>query len=210
MSTAIPGYRRRPAQARTQERARRILAAAEELLVGEGYAAVTTSRVAAVAGIPVSSLYHLFRDRDSIIDALVAGYLDRFLDITDDISSAVEHHTVGLDQVVSELVDGYASLYRTEPGYRVLWLGGHLDGRLAAKDRDNSSRVAERLRTVLAEQPEAAHRPELVALACRVGVEIGDHLLRLAFQENPDGDPAILEQAKIAVTAYVRQALTRR
>ncbi len=116
---------------------------------------------------------------------------------------------MSLDQAVSELVDGYASLYRTEPGYRVLWLGGHLDGRLAAMDRDNSSRVAERLRVVLAEQPEAAHRPELVALICRVGVEIGDHLLRLAFRENQDGDPAILEQAKIAVTAYVRQALAQ-
>ena len=52
----VPRLRRVPRQARSRERLARMLDAAEELLVAEGPGALTTTRVAATAGVSVGSL----------------------------------------------------------------------------------------------------------------------------------------------------------
>jgi AcrR family transcriptional regulator len=54
--TEIPRLRRVPTQARSRARVRRLVDAAEELLATEGAEALTTTRVAEVAGVSVGSL----------------------------------------------------------------------------------------------------------------------------------------------------------
>ena len=52
-----------PTQARSRERLRRVLDAADEVLTNEGAEAFSTTRVAEVAEIPVGSVYRFFDDK---------------------------------------------------------------------------------------------------------------------------------------------------
>ncbi|MCG8492478.1 MAG: TetR/AcrR family transcriptional regulator [Sneathiellales bacterium] len=74
----IPGAtsRKTPLQARSKERVEKIISSAEFLLKQDDLSQLTTSRIAARAGIPVGSIYQYFKDRDEILLALGNKVLD--------------------------------------------------------------------------------------------------------------------------------------
>lgn len=63
--------RKRPSQGRSRSTVTSILEAADRILRADGYAAASTNRVARVAGFSVGSLYQYFRDKQSIVGALI-------------------------------------------------------------------------------------------------------------------------------------------
>jgi AcrR family transcriptional regulator len=56
-----------------------VLKAADRLLAAEGTDALTTTRVAAEAGVSIGALYQYLPDRDAILHALADRYLTRWL-----------------------------------------------------------------------------------------------------------------------------------
>ena len=62
--------RSRPVQARSREMKERILVAAAQVLAERGFAAMSTNRVAAQAGVSVGSLYRYFADRNDLMEHL--------------------------------------------------------------------------------------------------------------------------------------------
>jgi AcrR family transcriptional regulator len=62
--------RNAPLQARSRERLRRVLDAADEVLAQDGAAAFTTTRVAIEAEVPIGSVYRFFPDKEAIVEAL--------------------------------------------------------------------------------------------------------------------------------------------
>ena len=66
--------RKTPVQPRAVETRDRILAAAARVFSRHGYAAGTTNRIAAEAGLSVGSLYQYLPDKEAIVEAL-AGVL---------------------------------------------------------------------------------------------------------------------------------------
>jgi AcrR family transcriptional regulator len=64
------GRRRIPTQPRAQMTVQSILDAAGDLVVRKGYQHATTNRIAAAAGVPVSSLYQYFASREAVMLAL--------------------------------------------------------------------------------------------------------------------------------------------
>ncbi|MGX6449168.1 TetR/AcrR family transcriptional regulator [Patulibacter sp. S7RM1-6] len=70
--------RRTPRQARSRATVERILDATARVLERDGYAAATTNRVAAEAGVSPGSLYQYFADREDLLVALTARFLRRF------------------------------------------------------------------------------------------------------------------------------------
>jgi AcrR family transcriptional regulator len=70
-----------PTQARSRERLRRVLDAAEELLTRQGASAFTTARIAESAGVPIGSVYHYFSDKGAIVEALALRYWSDFEDL---------------------------------------------------------------------------------------------------------------------------------
>ncbi len=62
--------RRRPVQQRSAEMVERILAAATRVLENDGYARMSTNRVADEAGVSIGSLYRYFADKDEIFSTL--------------------------------------------------------------------------------------------------------------------------------------------
>lgn len=74
--TADGVTRRAPVQERSQRRVRSILDATAELLAEVGYEHVTTSAIAARAGISVGSLYQFFANKEAVMQGLAELYLD--------------------------------------------------------------------------------------------------------------------------------------
>lgn len=61
-----------PRQARAQATVEAIVQACAQVLSAEGYAAVTTNRVAELAGVSIGSLYEYFPNKQSIVAAALA------------------------------------------------------------------------------------------------------------------------------------------
>lgn len=68
--------RRKPSQARARQKVELILEATLRILDREGPDALTTNRIALVAGVSIGTLYQYFADRQSIVDALVRRELE--------------------------------------------------------------------------------------------------------------------------------------
>ncbi|OIJ67814.1 TetR/AcrR family transcriptional regulator [Streptomyces mangrovisoli] len=192
--------RRTPRQARSRARLVRVLDAAERLLVREGVAALTTTRVAAEAGVSVGSLYQYLPDRDAIIDSLAAGYFAKLEAAMDELvrAAAVERWP----DPVGVLIDAFAALYRTEHGFRALWFGSGLTERTRAADREHKLRMADGVRGVLVALGLAVDDVRLER-ACRAAVLAADALAQEAFRRDPEGDAALLEEAKAMLRAYL-------
>src|SRR5262249_12652690 len=84
----------------------------------------TTTRIADVAGVSVGTLYHHFRDRQAILDALQDREFERALALMQDVLSK---DNVGRapHETVARVVRGLAALYAASPGlHRAVALEG--------------------------------------------------------------------------------------
>jgi AcrR family transcriptional regulator len=197
VSLDVPRLRRVPRQARSRERLQRMLDAAEALLVSDGAAALTTTRVAAAAGVSVGSLYQYLPDKEAIVEALANRYLAEFEALMVDVAerAAASEDPVGM------LIDTFAQRYRDRPGYRALWFGRGLTAELRDADRENKLMLADGLRRAIVAAGLAEDGPR-VRLAARTGVLVADALLQEAFRVRRDGDPELIEEAKTVLRPY--------
>ncbi|MGP4111564.1 TetR family transcriptional regulator [Streptomyces sp. 4N509B] len=187
------GMRKEPQQARSRARVEAVLAAADRILAEDGVEALTVRRISAEAGVAVGSLYQFFDDKNAILAAVarhhMAAHAAAMRDILDQARTARWFDLVGL------VFDRYVELYRRNPGYLAIRTGRYLGRELLQLDEDNNAMVAESLRRILVSQEQLTDGPAL-AVACRAGVAASEALLQLAFRDDPEGDPAILAQAR--------------
>lgn len=198
--------RREPKQARSRARLASLLDAAEQLLEREGPDALSTTRIAAEAGVSVGSLYQYFPDKETIVDALARRYLADFEAVM--VALVRSAPAGGWRDPTGELIDAFAGRYAAQPGYRALWLGRHLDEDLRAADRANKELLAEGIRELLVGAGLVGEDPALLG-ACRTGVIAADALLQEAFRLDPAGDPDLLEEAKRLLRCYLTASAQR-
>jgi AcrR family transcriptional regulator len=192
--------RRTPQQARSKARVALLLDAAERVLVRDGVAALTTSRVAAEAGVSVGSLYQYLPDRGAIIDALAATYLNRLERLMDAYvhAAAAERWS----DPVGVLIDGFAEIYRTGAGFRALWFASGLTEQTRAADRAHKHRMADGVHRILLVLDLADGHPDLLA-TCEAAVLAADAVVQEAFRRDEAGDVALLTEAKRMLRAYL-------
>src|SRR5271157_4455790 len=70
--------RRAPVQLRSHQTVQRVLDAASSLLAEMSLEEVTTTRIAAAAGLSIGALYRLFPDKQTIIDAIAVRHVEQF------------------------------------------------------------------------------------------------------------------------------------
>ena len=201
----VPRLRRVPRQARSRERLARMLDAAEELLVAEGPGALTTTRVAAAAGVSVGSLYQYLPDKEAIVEALANRYLAEFEGLMDEL--AAQAGGEGWEDPVGRLVDEFAHRYRDRPGYRALWFGRELTPGLRAADRDNKAALAAGLERVLRTLGLGEDAP--LHAAALAGVLVADALLQEAFRSDSRGEEVLIEEAKRMLRLYLADVIGR-
>lgn len=206
--TAGP-VRRRPVQQRSQERYGRILDACAGLLDEVGATALTTKEVAQRAQVPIGTLYQFFAGKEDLLAALATRNLDSYLQRLGTRLAASA--PVGPDLFTDLAVEEFVAMKRAVPGF------GRLDFGLAGPDVptgvrddrhlldpgvDNNTAVALRLQALGGELFRAGD-PAATTLTLRVALEAADAVLKLAFREAPDGDPALIAECKRLVRGYL-------
>jgi AcrR family transcriptional regulator len=193
-----------PTQARSRERLRRVLDAADRVLVDEGAGAFTTTRIAQVAGVPVGSVYHYFPDKEAIVEALAKRYWSQFADLV--AAAADTDEQSPLDDPAGAVLDALAAGFRGQPGFLALWYGGLRTEQIRDSTRPTREAIARSVSRILAVHwPRASARDR--AAAARMVVLSGDGLLREAFRASERGDRQILAESKLMLNAYVRARL---
>jgi AcrR family transcriptional regulator len=204
-SSALDGTLRHiPTQARSRERLRRVLHAADQVLAREGAGAFTTSRVAEVAGVPVGSVYHYFPDKEAIAEALAVGYWRDFEDLVAAVAETDEREP--LPDPGGAVLETLAAGFRARPGFLALWYGGLRSERVRDATRPTRSAIGRSVERILAVHWPGAD-PGSRTVAAQMVVIAGDGLLREAFRVLPAGDAQVLEESRTMLDAYLSRRL---
>ena len=195
-----PPLRNVPIQARSRERLRRVLDAADDLLVTEGADAFTTNRIASSAGIPVGSVYRYFGDKEAIVQALAVRYWSDFEDLVAAAADADELDP--LPDPGAVVLDALAAGFRARPGFLALWYGGLRTEQVRDATRPTRSAIARSVERILTVHWPDALEADRATCAAMV-VLAGDGLLRDAFRRDPAGDPLVLTEGKLMLDAYI-------
>jgi AcrR family transcriptional regulator len=183
-------------QARSRERLRRVLDAADEVLAAEGPEAFTTTRLAEVAGVSIGSVYRFFPDKEAIVEALAMRYWSDFEDLVAGVAEADEAQP--LDDPIGAVLDVLVAGFRARPGLR--------SEHVRDVTRPTRTAIASSIERILQRHwPDAP--PDTRARVSEMAVLAGDGLLREAFRRDQNGDPAVLAESKHMLRAYIAERL---
>lgn len=141
--------RKRPRQARAKATVEAILEATSQVLVAEGYARMTTTRVAERAGVSVGTLYQYFADKDALVRTLKQRHVGQIMGAMAEAGLASEGGSLGerVRATLSALVAAKAKDGALSMAISMTIL--ELDGRLGL---DQGTDEAEQLVRMLLEQ----------------------------------------------------------
>jgi AcrR family transcriptional regulator len=193
-----------PTQARSRERLRRVLDAADEVLARDGAGAFTTTRIARAAGVPVGSVYRYFPDKEAIVEALATRHWSEFAEL---VAAAAElDEQSPMPDPAGGVLEALASAFRGRPGFLALWYGGLRTERIRDATRPTREAITASVERILTVHwPRAPARDR--AAAARMMVVAGDGLLREAFRTSRRGDEQLLAESRLMLSAYVRARL---
>ncbi|WP_306370394.1 TetR/AcrR family transcriptional regulator [Nocardiopsis sp. CC223A] len=183
-------------------RVQRMLDCCAEILDEVGYDNLSTTRIAERAGVAIGSVYQFFPDKKAITQALGLRFLDQFgARITERLAGVSFGHWTG---AVDTIVDEYIDMHRNVPGFRSLHFGDIVDTRLLNGGTDNNRVISIRLRKIVVSASGIPDSDELDR-AINVAVEAADAVLKLAFRDDPEGDPDLINEAKRLVSSYLTE-----
>ncbi|MCF6473529.1 TetR/AcrR family transcriptional regulator [Nonomuraea sp. MG754425] len=135
-------------QARGLKRMAEILDAAEQVIADVGYPDLTTNQVAARAGMSPGSLYQFFRNKDEILDGLVARYtVDRQEFWAARLAMVTPE--IPLEALVAQLVDESVQFKSASPAYWSLLYGTATGDQFAAASQRLHEDIARHLSGML-------------------------------------------------------------
>lgn len=105
--------RRQPKQRRARLTVEAVLDAVIRILKREGIGAVTTNRVAAVAGVSIGSVYQYFPDKQAIFIALHRRHVDEVDRIIQ--NTLVEHASAPLEDLMRAMIEGMIEAHSSDP-----------------------------------------------------------------------------------------------
>ncbi|GAA4944912.1 AcrR family transcriptional regulator [Nonomuraea thailandensis] len=135
-------------QARGLKRMAEILDAAELVIAEVGYPELTTNQVAARAGVSPGSLYQFFRNKEEILDGLVARYTVDRQEFWAGRLAAVTPE-VPLEALVGQLVDESVRFKSASPAYWSLLYGSATGDQLAAASQRLHEDIARHIAAML-------------------------------------------------------------
>ena len=111
--TAAPLHRREPQQLRARQTVDAILEAVIRILKREGPDAVTTNRIAEVAGVSIGSVYQYFPDKRAIFAALHQRHIEQIDRVME--SALIQNASAPLDRLMRALVDAMIDAHSADP-----------------------------------------------------------------------------------------------
>jgi AcrR family transcriptional regulator len=183
--------RKRPVQDRSRDTVTAILAATIRVLAEDGRA-LTTTRVAEVAGVSVGTLYQYFPNRQALITGVLADHLEAAIVAVEQTAEQVRDRPLAeaTERVVRAFLAAKAARVETSRLLNQVFGIGQLDDRPVIE-------AATRRAQVVVARVMAGSEPDEVDLR-RAGVLCAalQGVVRAAMTEDPDrlSDPAWIEQ----------------
>jgi AcrR family transcriptional regulator len=202
-SSPAGGMRRKPRQARSQERVNRILDVAEELFASQGYAATTTNAIAAQAQVPIGSLYQFFPDKTAILQALALRYAEMLHQklVFMDEDEAV---TLPLADYVNQLIDTTDRFFTDNPSYYAIFM--EVQGtirELEEIDEATDAKLIQDLASSLANRDARLEPADYEAIAFVLVKAIGT-LLWLSLSQEPRYRQRLVAETKRLTLTYLQ------
>lgn len=195
------GAHRIALQKRSKAKFERVIRATNDLLEEGGPELVSTTSVAARAGISVGWLYNFFEGREALLEEiLVSGLreLDRRLE-------NVQFDLGGPNwrEKAEAGVEAHIEYFADLPAVRALWFSSEFSGRMIVANRMHDNELAAFLaRSITNVRPDAPDVP--LGIVAQVFVGMLDKGVDLAYRENPRiGNDAVLEEMKRSGIAYL-------
>ena len=199
--------RRKPKQRRSRQTVEAVLGAVVRVLKREGPDAVTTNRVAEVAGLSIGSVYQYFPDKRAIFVALHRRHIqevDRLIE-----AKLVENATAPLEQFVRAMIETMVNAHRKDPElYAELYqqVPHQADG-----TQDFAVRLHGAFRLALASRAKELKGGRDLDNVAFIVTHLVDALSHGAVLRRPPGLSlaAAEEEAINAILAYLRDSSTR-
>jgi AcrR family transcriptional regulator len=194
--------RRTPLQARSRKRHQALLEAAALVFAERGFEAATTEEIAARAGTSIGSLYQFFPNKLALFEALAQRYLDAARVVYEQLLSD-EMLERPWSQLLDTVIDGFAALQQSEPGFRAVWMNFQLYGVYAEADEALYRVFVDRTQALI-----AAHSPGLPPLQRRVVatlvVQVISAVLFLSARESPLVARKVVAELKTLLRRYLQ------
>ena len=195
LTSSPANVRTEPVQQRSNERIALLLDTAASLIDEKGIDGLTTSDVAARSRSSVGVVYRYFPNIQSLLRALAARNMERFLIAA---FSTTDAHPDGWLGKLDTVLDVYADLCRTEPGFRALHFGGVIDERFIDSQINANKELSNRVLNLVDSRYDMPITDEF-ALDLDVAIEIATALMQRAFRVDRNGDERYLQKARIVV-----------
>ena len=196
--------RRLPMQSRSLHTVQRVLDAASSLLQQLPLEDVTTTRIAAEAGLSIGALYRFFPDKQSIIDAIAVRHIEQFRALFEDaLKKTMEREFANLETfdpvvILTPSVDAYIAYLDEHPDFRTISFGRYISA--ATKERQASPVVGlpALLKNFMLVRLGIPNTPEF-DLMLRIVSEAGERLIAYAYEQptREDRDRVISEMKRM-------------
>ena len=113
VAQAKASVRRRPQQRRARDTVEAVLDAVIRLLKREGTAAITTNRIAEVAGVSIGSVYQYFPDKRAIFTALHTRHVEQIDRVIQ--STLVNHAASSMEELLRAMIEAMIDAHTTDP-----------------------------------------------------------------------------------------------
>jgi AcrR family transcriptional regulator len=195
--------RRTPVQDRSSETVNAILDAASALLERMPIGQITTSRIAAEAGVSIGGLYRFYADKQQIFDAVALRGLETFRQELGGLLNPAKLFFKRRNPI-DAVLDGYVNFLERHPAFRTLALGRHISGQTRASQVHPDLGPASILKDHLIRHFHLKPGPAL-DLKLRISAEVGDRLIAYAF-EQPDrrSRDQVIGELKRLLNQYLR------
>src|SRR5208282_6933128 len=124
--------RRVPVQGRSHKTVQRVLDAASSLLEQMPLEDVTTTRIAAAAGLSIGALYRFFPDKQTIIDAIAVRHVEQFrASLVGTVVKLVAGQLAKLEKpspaaMLGAIIDAYVLYLDAHADFRAISFGRHI------------------------------------------------------------------------------------
>jgi AcrR family transcriptional regulator len=193
--------RRQPVQQRSTETVDQILSATSALLGRTGVGELTTSRIAAEAGLSVGALYRFFPDKQAILDAIAVRHMETFRSA---MAAALARSALSAGPVfLGRLIDAYVRYLDEHADFRALALGGWI-GPLARESQARPGAGPAALLKWFMRRKLKVRDSRTLDLRLRVAIETGERLIAYAY-EHADGEERtrVITELKHMLASYL-------
>lgn len=196
--------RNSPQQDRSRQSLETILRVCGEIIDESGHTGVTTAEVAKRADIAIGTVYRFFPDRVALMLGVYDYMITRYVQIA--VDELTEHPVGTWQETLEVLIDSTVTARRTIPGYRATHYRVLADDVSQEKYQQRTTAYITAVVELLAQfglPSDAAWRPKIA-----VGIELSRAIQRLAFDDQPNGNDWLLDEAKRVPIDYLESQLT--